>query len=272
MTVPEAQPQGGELLPCPFDGRAPALKKVPTRSLNPVDDYWIIACEVYLNGGVPLVDDGCGIYQQGRTREEVIRRWNTRADLPRATAVDDAAIRQALRPIRGCATDDQYVDVFERVTALLTTSRPDGETTVEAWQPIETAPRDGSPILIANDRLVHEVRWMISADKGAPDGGWFVGGYNGWRLTWKPSYWRQLPSPYRATPILATVESMLAELRELFPLPHDLRVALSDYGRIINAEVYRDARLIAKGKTLADCMAQVRAAAQTKAESGGEEG
>lgn len=68
----------GELLPCPFDGRTPALKKIPTRSLNPADDYWIIACEVYANGGEPLIDDGCGVYQQGRTREEVIRRWNTR--------------------------------------------------------------------------------------------------------------------------------------------------------------------------------------------------
>jgi hypothetical protein len=46
--------------------------------------------------------------------------------------VDDTAIRQALRPIRGCATDDQYVDVFERVTALLATPRATGETTVEA--------------------------------------------------------------------------------------------------------------------------------------------
>jgi hypothetical protein len=65
-----------------------------------------------------------------------------------------------------------------------------------------------------------------------------------------------------------TVEGCLAELREMFPLPHDLRIALSDYGRVINAEIYRDARLMAKGSTLADCMAQVRAAARTKAESG----
>ena len=54
----------------------------------------------------------------------------TRADLPRAT-VDDDAIRQALRPIRGCATDDQYVDVFERVMALVSTPRAT-ELTVEA--------------------------------------------------------------------------------------------------------------------------------------------
>lgn len=52
-------------------------------------------------------------------------------DLPCTTAVDDAAISQALRPIRGCATDDQYVDVFERVSALLAAPRATGETTVE---------------------------------------------------------------------------------------------------------------------------------------------
>lgn len=63
-----------------------------------------------------------------------------------------------------------------------------------------------------------------------------------------------------------TVEAALAELREMFPLPHDLRIALSDYGRVINAEIYRDARLMAKGSTLADCMAQVRAATRTEGE------
>jgi hypothetical protein len=52
--------------------------------------------------------------------------------LPRTTSVDDAAIRQALRPIRGCATDDQYIDVWERVTGLLATPRATGDTTVEA--------------------------------------------------------------------------------------------------------------------------------------------
>lgn len=77
-------------------------------------------------------------------------------------------------------------------------ARAAGETTVEGWLPIETAPRDGSPILIANDRMVHEVRWMISSDKGAPEGAWFVGGYSGSRLTWKPSHWQRLPSPVSA--------------------------------------------------------------------------
>jgi hypothetical protein len=58
-----------------------------------------------------------------------------RADLSRAVT-DDKAIQQALRPIRGCATDDQYVDVFERVTALVATTP---RATAEAELPVESA-------------------------------------------------------------------------------------------------------------------------------------
>ena len=55
-----------------------------------------------------------------------------------------------------------------------------------------------------------------------------------------------------------TVESALKELRAMFRYPHDLRISMSDYGGVIRYEAYRDARLMAKSNTLADCMAQVR--------------
>jgi hypothetical protein len=118
MTEPQAQPQEAELKPCP----------------------WCAAISDERDGWGYLVTHETGCYWTnihgdpiGRVRVNFseVEQWNTRADLPRAT-VDDKMIREALRPIRGCATDDQYVEVFERVTALVSTPRAEGELTVEA--------------------------------------------------------------------------------------------------------------------------------------------
>lgn len=65
------------------------------------------------------------------------------------------------------------------------------------WRDIESAPRDGTAILVARTRQEsHIVRWMISAAKGAADGWWFVGGYDGPRLAWRhtPTHWMPLPA------------------------------------------------------------------------------
>lgn len=62
------------------------------------------------------------------------------------------------------------------------------------WKPIATAPRNGAAIIVGREKLVPQsVRWMVSVDKGAPDGAWFVGGYNGTRLSWEPTHWTDLP-------------------------------------------------------------------------------
>jgi hypothetical protein len=84
---PEAQPQGVELLACPLvhpirNGvRFMGFSKGPT---NKSDRYhiWCYDCGLAFEG------------QPSETAESVARRWNTRADLPRATADndDDAAI------------------------------------------------------------------------------------------------------------------------------------------------------------------------------------
>lgn len=106
---PEAQPQG--VGPCLCCGWMPQL----------FQDHKCFP------GGVPgwkLRCDKCGLQTcWWHSEVEAVEHWNARA--PRDTAVDDTTIRRALRPIRGCATDDQYVDVWERVTALLATPRAD---------------------------------------------------------------------------------------------------------------------------------------------------
>jgi hypothetical protein len=125
--------------------------------------------------------------------------------------MSDERLQDIVQRLRGFLTADYALiarhradekrdrDITGDVEDLL--SRLGGHAAGEGrWLPIESAPRDGTEILIANDRIVHEVRWMVSADKGAPDGGWFVGGYSGWRLTWKPNKWMPLPSTIPADP------------------------------------------------------------------------
>jgi len=112
-------PETPEPKPCPLDH--PVKNGLHFRSSSGMRK-WHITCF------------DCGLELEGNldeTARELFGRWNTRADLPRAVA-DDDAIQQALRPISGCATDDQYVDVFERVTALVSTPRAETGLTVEA--------------------------------------------------------------------------------------------------------------------------------------------
>jgi hypothetical protein len=68
MTEPEAQPQGGELLPCPFDGG----NEVVVGSGSHDGPY--VRCFF------------CDTYIFGDSESEVIQKWNTRADRTRATA------------------------------------------------------------------------------------------------------------------------------------------------------------------------------------------
>lgn len=71
----------------------------------------------------------------------------------------------------------------------------------QEWQPIETAPRDGTPILISNGVSVMEARWLTECQMGqfvtAP--GWQVvecedGWYSiGLEADW-PTHWMPLPA------------------------------------------------------------------------------
>ena len=121
-----------------------------------------------------------------------------RADLPRAAA-DDNAIRQALRPIRGCATDDQYVDVFERVSALLSaTPRATEGLTVEAWRPIETVPRDGTRILLVRGDYVWIDDWWRGAGANANWSSLIAWEQATGKTPDPPTHWQPLPQPPRA--------------------------------------------------------------------------
>jgi hypothetical protein len=116
----------------------------------------------------------------------------------------DTAIREALRPIRGCATDDQYVDVFGRVTALLTAE----------WRPITDAPKGRKLIVgyfnpLGNWRSVMGCYYLDGTLESETDESGFAP--EGWYeeteayeylmpMDQEPMYWRILPpAPERAT-------------------------------------------------------------------------
>jgi hypothetical protein len=114
MTVPEAQLQGVELLPCPFCG--------PGQSC--VDLYFDDTAYRYRVGCGRC---GCstGISPRDVTQTPAIAAWNTRAAIPRATAdarAGDVYIDYEQDPITG------EIFTVQKTTA---TPRTTGETTVE---------------------------------------------------------------------------------------------------------------------------------------------
>lgn len=55
------------------------------------------------------------------------------------------------------------------------------------WQPIETAPRDGTRVLLAGEGLVRECRWCY--------GDWQDPVYGEWFFETTPTHWVPLPEP-----------------------------------------------------------------------------
>lgn len=70
------------------------------------------------------------------------------------------------------------------------------------WRPIETAPKDGTPVLMFYPKLFGMERWSI---RYWATGEWFVGGKTiteGWsdhyrqlRLHTEPTHWKPLDTP-----------------------------------------------------------------------------
>lgn len=65
---------------------------------------------------------------------------------------------------------------------------------VPQWQPIETAPKDGTPVLAWDEGAVCIVTW-VSGDSIDPDG-W----YDVRRLDPAPTHWQPLPAPPLGVP------------------------------------------------------------------------
>jgi Protein of unknown function (DUF551) len=69
------------------------------------------------------------------------------------------------------------------------------------WQPIETAPKDGTHILLANKAGVSQGGWQSDMDHGADWEGQI--GMAGWWRTdgsdWQNTHWMPLPPPPTST-------------------------------------------------------------------------
>lgn len=73
-------------------------------------------------------------------------------------------------------------------------------STNDEWQPIETAPKDGTPVLIAahdngmssQPRHVLVAHWSYSF---SDDGEWLRDEGEEFSQTWPPTHWQPLPDP-----------------------------------------------------------------------------
>jgi hypothetical protein len=72
-----------------------------------------------------------------------------------------------------------------------------------AWQPIETAPKDGTQVLLWVDGHVMLSRWYVHYLNGAPnphrapewEQGEMYGGFGGYMGPLRPTHWMPLPQP-----------------------------------------------------------------------------
>jgi hypothetical protein len=69
---------------------------------------------------------------------------------------------------------------------------------VPGWQPIETAPRDGSEILVSDGEAVEKVSWAYVSNSGSV--GWLINvnvdsGFNYYDQFTDPTHWMPLPTP-----------------------------------------------------------------------------
>lgn len=79
-----------------------------------------------------------------------------------STTKDDELVRTVLRPIRGCATDNQYCDVFDRALEAITTIRQ--EERRAAW--LDAAQKLRSK---AEDWRLEGERWQQNAQSASMD-------------------------------------------------------------------------------------------------------
>lgn len=67
------------------------------------------------------------------------------------------------------------------------------EDLVMSWQPIETAPRDGTRILLSNENRVGIGQWITNFQSGYNYNDWFSLMLN--KFPYNPTHWMFLPEP-----------------------------------------------------------------------------
>lgn len=212
------------LEPCPFGPPPEHLPPVVKEVRGAEGTYWWVGCEIHLSPSKP--PQGCGVGHSALTKEEAIRKWNSRSAPIVAPVVDwqpaetapketeilmawedghlqivyledkpsfwfenepthwaplpagpsaapaspaairdevemspsvktgiDSIARHIARPVRGCATDEQYTDVVQRATDALTAA---AETLARKNTPSSTLARK------AAERAAAEIAFRIN--------------------------------------------------------------------------------------------------------------
>lgn len=104
------------------------------------------------------------------------------------------------RAIAYAAGDDYYED-NPYWHKLADAAIAEGVGAVPAWQPIKTAPRDGSEVLLGDDVDTCAGFWSVIPNRrswASPDGNWFAEMDRGSEANAKPlrpTHWMSLPTP-----------------------------------------------------------------------------
>lgn len=190
-----------ELKPCPFCGGEFGKPVIDESPPGHATQWWRVRCP------------SCGVKTAKIvSREGAISRWDDRypallaAVEGSALTPRDAINRELLEALTSAAARCQlFIDTFEDVGGCATradigdwfdlvskaTHLDEREVTDNGWQPIETAPRDGSPVLVYSAvGTIAMARWgrrYLGADA---DEAWV------WDGKWipDPSHWHALPA------------------------------------------------------------------------------
>ena len=117
------------------------------------------------------------------------------------TAIDERALEAAVLAAPGANTEDCRAIAEPIVRAYLQALRPGSTGETEGWRDIETAPKDGTEILLYGPGVLNS-EGRTSMYARAQHVGWAdeVEGHLTWytrdpRVTCRPTHWRPLPEP-----------------------------------------------------------------------------
>ena len=82
------------------------------------------------------------------------------------------------------------------------------------WLPIESGPKDGTPVLVANGRMIVEAWYSFRWSK-------WVQSESGGTNSIKPTHWMQKPQLPGDDLLIAAAPDLLASLIELEPYMHE---------------------------------------------------
>ena len=198
-----------DLLPCPFCGEAPSIMSVgmagQPRWQHPVNDTCPIA-GYYLGGwdfpeqwnrALPAAQPDAREVALREALEAVNAKWRSGADTPdeiRGLALAEAAIFDLLdKPGKEVMPDVPHDPTHQSDTAPAGLSAGGGA----GWQPIETAPKDGTIILLVEDRIVapgayYDEWYLWEGEITKDDQVKSMGPLNSWVSGYGPTHWKPL--------------------------------------------------------------------------------